>query len=100
MPASLILRFARTSRCAIVASGTMKAWAISSVARPAHEGLGDRVLKGVLGEVEVAEGADQDRENPAVLLAEQPVQRGVELRGYAAGTSAGTGITGRTSTDP
>ena len=34
MPASLILRLARTSRCAIVASGTRNARAISSVLRP------------------------------------------------------------------
>lgn len=34
MPAALTLRLARTSRCAIVASGTMNARAISSVVRP------------------------------------------------------------------
>src|SRR4051794_20077706 len=34
MPAALILRLARTSRCAIVASGTRNARAISSVVRP------------------------------------------------------------------
>ena len=34
MPASRILRFARTSRCAIVAAGTRNARAISSVSRP------------------------------------------------------------------
>ena len=35
MPASWILRFARTRRCAIVASGTRNARAISAVVRPA-----------------------------------------------------------------
>jgi hypothetical protein len=34
MPAALIFFFARTSRCAIVASGTRKARAISGVVRP------------------------------------------------------------------
>ena len=34
MPAARIFRFARTSRCAIVASGTRNARAISSVVRP------------------------------------------------------------------
>ena len=37
MPASRIFRFARTRRCAIVASGTRNARAISSVSRPPSE---------------------------------------------------------------
>jgi len=41
-----------------------------SVARPALECGRDRVLKGVLRELEVAEDGDQDCENAAPLLAE------------------------------
>ena len=46
-----------------------------AVARPALGGDGERLLRGVLGEVEVAEDADQGGENAAPLLAEDPVER-------------------------
>jgi hypothetical protein len=72
----------------------------NAVSGPPFEGVLDRVLKGVLGEVEVAEDADQGCEHPPVLLAEQAAERGVVTRGYPAATPARTGTTGRTSTEP
>ena len=63
------------------------------VSRPALECGRDRILEGVLGEVEVAEDADQGGEHPAVVLAEQ-CGDGV----YWAGTPMGT--SGRTSIVP
>ena len=41
--------------------------------RPGLEGGDERVLDGFLGEVEVAEDADQRRDRPSLLLAEQAV---------------------------
>src|SRR5262249_17790647 len=41
-----------------------------SLARPAFDGGGERVLEGVLGKLEVAEDADQGREDAAPLLAD------------------------------
>jgi len=41
-----------------------------AIARPALGGDGERVLGGLLGEVEVAEEADQAREDAAPLVAE------------------------------
>src|SRR5581483_12403163 len=61
---------------------------------PPLEGDGDSLLKGVLGEVEVAEDADQGREDASVLLAEELLERRQAL------TSACRMTTGRTSTCP
>jgi hypothetical protein len=71
-----------------------------AVARPALECDGDGVLKGGLGEVDVAEDADQGCEDAPVLLAEEAGERdpGTSVgRDYA---STPTGMTGRTSIDP
>ena len=58
MPASRILRLARTSRCAIVGSGTRKARAISAVVEAAQRAQRQRHLR--LGrERRVAAGEDQ-----------------------------------------
>ena len=45
MPASRIFRFARTSRCASVGSGTRNARAISAVRQPADEAQSERDLR-------------------------------------------------------
>ena len=45
--------------------------------RPRLEGRDERVLDGLLGEIEVAEDADQGGHRPALLLAEQAVDDGV-----------------------
>jgi hypothetical protein len=63
-----------------------------AVPGPPLEGDGDGLLKGVLGEVEVAEDADQGREDAPVLLAEELLERRQAL------TSACRMTTGRTST--
>jgi hypothetical protein len=55
---------------------------------PAVECRRDGVLKGILGEVEVAQDADQAREDASPLLAEDTLERGQ------------CGITGRTSIAP
>jgi hypothetical protein len=47
------------------------------VARPPLQRGCERILKRVLGEVEVAEGADQGREDAAALLAEEAVSVGL-----------------------
>jgi hypothetical protein len=60
-----------------------------AVPRPALERRRERVLYGVLGEVEVAEDADEDRDGTSPLLAED--RRDV---GYSRST------TGRTSIEP
>jgi hypothetical protein len=44
------------------------------VARPALGGCGERVLRGFLGELEVAEEADQSREDAPPLVAEDLVE--------------------------
>ena len=41
--------------------------------RPRPERFGERLLDGVLGEIEVTEDPDQGRDGPALLLAEQAV---------------------------
>ena len=46
-----------------------------TVARPCAQGDGERLLDRVLGEVDVAEGADQDGDRSAGLLAEDPADR-------------------------
>jgi hypothetical protein len=46
----------------------------SAVARPALGGYRERLLSGLLGEVEVAEKADQVGEDAAPLVAEDPVE--------------------------
>ena len=43
----------------------------SSVTRPALRGDRERLLRGFLGEVEVAEEADQGSDDPSPLLAER-----------------------------
>ena len=58
MPASRIFRFARTSRCASVASGTRKARAISGVSRPPTR-LSVSATCASGGERRVAAGEDQ-----------------------------------------
>ena len=45
-----------------------------AVAGPAVQGLRDGILQGVLGQIEVAQGADQRGEDAAVLLAEQAAE--------------------------
>jgi hypothetical protein len=45
-----------------------------AIARPALGGDRERVLSGLLGEVEVAEEADQAGEDTAPLFAEDPVE--------------------------
>jgi hypothetical protein len=67
---------------------------------PAVQCRCDRVLKGVLGEVEVTEDTDQNRQQPAVLVTEQARERLVGGGGYPAAASAPTGMTGRISTEP
>src|SRR5581483_7315108 len=64
------------------------------VPRPPLERDRDRVLEGVLGEVEVAEDADQGGEDASVLLAEELLER------RYAPTSAVRMTTGRTSMWP
>jgi len=71
-----------------------------ALSRPALECDGDGVLKGVLGEVEVAEDADQGREHTAVLLAEERSERDAGGSGYPADASTVIGSTGRTSIEP
>ena len=63
-----------------------------TVARPALDRGRDRVLESVLGEVEVAEDADQGCEDASVLLAEELLECRYAL------TSAWRITTGRTST--
>ena len=58
MPAALILRFARTSRCAIVGSGTRNAPAISRGREAAERPQGERDL-GVERQRRVAAGEDE-----------------------------------------
>ena len=65
-----------------------------AVARPRGGGRRVGVLERLLGEVEVADVADQHREHRAVVLAERTVDVG-----QADGRSSGAN-TGRTSTDP
>ena len=65
-----------------------------AVPRPALERDRNRLLKGVLGEVEVAEDADQGREDASVLLAKELLERRYAL------TWASRITIGRTSTWP
>ena len=57
-----------------------------AVARPAFDRDGERILKGVLGEVEIAEDADQGREDAVALVAEDALDH--------------RSTSGRTSTEP
>jgi hypothetical protein len=50
------------------------------VARPPRSRNGKRLLRGFLGEVEVAEEADQVGEDPAPLVTEDPVEQGYRIR--------------------
>src|SRR5262249_50705303 len=63
-----------------------------AVSRPALRGDRERLLDGVLGEVEVPERADQDRDSAPELL---PECLGDRVRGYSSKTT-----TGRTSIEP
>jgi len=63
-----------------------------AVARPALGGDGERVLGGLLGEVEVAEEADQGRQDAAPLAPEDLLDQ--------CAVSTGTSTSGRTSTAP
>src|SRR5581483_3420881 len=65
---------------------------------PPLERFSHRVLESVLSKVEVAEDADQDREDTPVLLAEEPLE--LRRRADQAGTSEPKGQIGRTSTEP
>ena len=56
------------------------------VARPALRGDRERLLDGVLGEVEVAERADQDRDRAPELFAEG---LGDRVRSYSSKTTIG-----------
>ncbi len=47
-----------------------------AVARPGRDRAGERVLNGVLGELEVADVADQRRQHGRALLAERPLDGG------------------------
>jgi hypothetical protein len=62
-------------------------------AGPASEGRRECILEGVLGELEVAEDADEDRQAATPLLPED----GLDYAGLA---SAGICMIGRTSTLP
>src|SRR5213075_538626 len=53
-----------------------------AVARPCAQGDGERLLDCVLGEVDVAEGADQGGDRSAGLLAEDPADRRFVEPGY------------------
>src|SRR5437867_3124400 len=66
MPADLILRFALTRRCARLGR--------RAVARPALGGQRKRLLSGLLGEVEVAEEADQGRDDASPLVVERALE--------------------------
>ena len=68
-----------------------------AVAGPALGGDGERLLSGLLGEVEVAEEADQRREDPAPRVAEDLVDRRSQSRETR---SSGYHSTGRTSMAP
>ena len=50
------------------------------VAGPSRCRNGERLLRGLLGEVEVAEEADQVGEDPAPLVTEDPVEQGYRVR--------------------
>ena len=54
-----------------------------AVARPALGGDGERLLRGLLGEVEVAEEADQRGEHAAPLVAEDLLERSLPLHDRA-----------------
>ncbi len=47
-----------------------------AISRPALGSKREGVLRGFVGEVEVAEEADQGRENPTPLLLEDPLEDG------------------------
>ena len=79
MPASRILRLARTSRCAIVGSDTRNARAISSVVEAAERAQRERHL-GVDRERRVAAGEDQLE----AFVAEASVVLGLVLHGSSA----------------
>src|SRR4051812_26462557 len=63
------------------------------VTGPARDRGRERLLQRVLGDVEIAEDARQDRERPSPLLAEDRLD-------YGCIASCGIGNTGRTSTAP
>ena len=65
--------------------------------RPGAERLGERLLDGVLRQVEVAEDPDQGRDRSTLLLPEQAVDDLARIRSY---DGASNSMIGRTSTDP
>ena len=65
--------------------------------RPPLHGRGERVLDGLLGDVDVAEDPDQDGDRPAVLLAEDPLDLGGGTGRHARAQSPGSPWNGRTS---
>lgn len=74
MRASAIFFFARTSRCAVVASGSRKARAISRVDSPHSERPLVGVLQGIFSKAEVAVKApDEARENARAFAAHELV---------------------------
>jgi hypothetical protein len=89
-------RSVSASRASIASDG----WQHAKIRLPPLERVLERVLKGVLGEVEVAEDADQRREHLPVLFAEEPPEGRVGARGYPTLTFAPTGTTARTSMQP
>src|SRR5690606_30099858 len=74
-----------------------------ALARPVVERLGEGVLHRLLGEVEVAEDADQGRQDRAGLLAKNAFDRNLwrwGRRAHHSATAAARSNTGRTSTPP
>jgi hypothetical protein len=74
-----------------------------TVARPADDRRGERVLDGFFGEVEVTHMADQRGQHRGALVAERPLDRaaGAGLRWAHSWVGRSfVGITGRTSTLP
>ena len=63
-----------------------------AVARPCAQGDGERLLDCVLGEVDVAEDADQGGDRSAGLLAEDPADRGLVEPGMASMSSSLSGL--------
>jgi hypothetical protein len=53
-----------------------------AAAGPRAQRLGERLLYGVLGQVEVSEDPDQGRDRPPLLLPEQPVDDLARIRSY------------------
>jgi hypothetical protein len=81
-----VLRLAAQAIQALAAGGRQQPGARSirhALARPVLESFDQRLRDELLGQVEVAEEADQARGEPAGLLAEDALERGVRSRGAA-----------------